>query len=133
MSLPKISNNNVRAFLDTTELVSETAKQIIKDFGLFGIEITFSGDTLNAYQELHEQLVEQIGVLIQSNYQLLLSVLYQVDIRDKDLHDAARELPHYTEMEIIAHQVIVRDLQKVLLRRHFKNSDQNSSMEELDV
>jgi hypothetical protein len=93
----------------------------MKDFGMFGVEITFSGDTSQAYYELHKQLVEQISVLLNRNYELLLSVLYQVDITDREIAKATRDLPEYNQVEIIAHQVIVRDLKKVLLRRYFKN------------
>ena len=39
---------------------------------------------------------------------------------------AERELPHYNHVEIVAHQVIARDLKKVLLRRYFKSKDSNS-------
>jgi hypothetical protein len=121
MELPQISNNNVSGFLNQAEIVLETAEQIMKDFGMFGVEITFSGDTSNAYNELHHQLIDQISLLLERNYELLLSVLYQVDITDREIARATRELPHYNQVEIIAHQVIVRDLKKVLLRRYFKS------------
>lgn len=121
MELPQVSNNNVSGFFTQAEIVQETAEQIMKDFGMFGVEITFSGDTSQAYYELHKQLVEQISVLLNRNYELLLSVLYQVDITDREIAKATRELPEYNQVEIIAHQVIVRDLKKVLLRRYFKN------------
>ncbi|HCE57144.1 MAG TPA: hypothetical protein DER09_04900 [Prolixibacteraceae bacterium] len=121
MDLPQISNQNVSGFFTQAEIVQETAEQIMKDFGMFGVEITFSGNTDQAYYELHHQLIEQISVLIERNYELLLSVLYQVDISDREIDRATRELPHYSHVEIIAHQVIVRDLKKVLLRRYFKN------------
>jgi hypothetical protein len=121
MELPQIRNNNVKGFLDRTEIVRETADQIMKDFGMFGVEITFSGDVLNAYEELHRQLVEQISVLIQNNYDKLLSVLYQVDITEREIAKAESDLPHYNHVEIIAHQVIARELKKVLWRRFFKS------------
>ena len=121
MDLPQVSNNNVSGFFTQAEIVQETAKQIMKDFGMFGVEITFSGDTTQAYNELHHQLIDQISLLLERNYDLLLSVLYQVDITDREIDRATRELPHYNQVEIIAHQVIVRDLKKVLLRRYFKN------------
>jgi hypothetical protein len=121
MELPQIRNNNVKGFLDRTEIVRETADQIMKDFGMFGVEITFSGDVLNAYEELHRQLVEQISVLIQNNYDKLLSVLYQVDITEREIAQAEGDLPHYNHFEIIAHQVIARELKKVLWRRYFKS------------
>lgn len=120
MNLPQVSNSNVSGYLNEADVVRETAEQIMKDFGMFGVEITFSGDTGNAYYELHHQLIEQISLLLERNYDLLLSVLYQVDITDKEIDRATRELPHYNHVEIIAHQVIVRDLKKVLLRRYFK-------------
>lgn len=121
MQLPQISNQNVSGFFTEGEIVKETAEQIMKDFGMFGVEITFSGNTDQAYYELHKQLVEQISGLIERNYELLLSVLYQVDISNREIDRTTRELPHYSHVEIIAHQVIVRDLKKVLLRRYFKN------------
>lgn len=121
MNLPQVTNNNVSGFLNHAEIVQETAEQIMKDFGMFGVEITFSGDTNNAYNELHRQLIDQISLLLERNYDLLLSVLYQVDITDREITKATRELPHYNPVEIIAHQVIVRDLKKVLLRRYFRS------------
>ena len=123
MTLPQINNNNVSEFLNQAEIVLETAEQIKKDFGMFGVEISFSGDTSQAYNELHEQLVDQISLLLERNYDLLLSVLYQVDITDREIARAERELPQYNHVEIVAHQVIVRDLKKVLLRRYFKTQN----------
>jgi len=120
MELPQISNDNVSQFLNRDKIVRDTASQIMKDFGMFGVEITFSGDVNNAYEELHQQLADQITGLIQHNYDKLVSVLYQVDITDREIYKAEQELPHYSHIEIIAHQVIVRDLKKVLLRQYFK-------------
>lgn len=121
LGLPQVSNSNVSGLFTEAEIVQETAEQIMKDFGMFGVEITFSGDTNNAYNELHQQLIGQISLLLERNYELLLSVLYQVDITDSEIAKTTRELPHYNQVEIIAHQVIVRDLKKVLLRRYFRN------------
>ena len=123
MEFPQVSNNNISSHLNQTEIVKETAEQIMKDFGMFGVEITFSGDTTQAYNELHKQLIDQITILLERNYDLLLSVLYQVDITEREISRAERELPHYNHVEIIAHQIIVRDLKKVLLRRYFKSKD----------
>lgn len=126
MNLPQVNNLNVSDLLNHSDLVRETANQIIKDFGMFGVEITFSGNTLTAYDELHQQLIKQITTLIEHNYDLLLSVLYQVDITNREIVKAEQELPHYSNIEIIAHQVIVRDLKKVLFRRYFKSKDTTS-------
>ena len=120
MKLPQILHSNVSEFFNTADIVQETAEQIMKDFGLFGISITFSGNVENAYTELHQQLTKQVAVLLENDYSRLLSVLYQVDISDKEIALATAELSDYTPVEIISHQIIVRDLKKVLTRRYFK-------------
>lgn len=121
MQLPKIHKSNIAELLNEKILVQETAEQIMKDFGLFGLTITFSGNTATAYNELFQQLKIQIETLVNSNYQKLLSVLYQVDITDKEIANTQAEIPEYSHIEIIAHQIIVRDLKKVLTRHYFKN------------
>ena len=60
MNLPQVNSNNVASYLDREEIVKETAEQIMKDFGMFGVEITFSGNTSDAYNELHQQLISQV-------------------------------------------------------------------------
>jgi hypothetical protein len=120
MELPNIQNNNLSAFLNKADIIQATADQIIKDFGMFGIEISFSGTTENAYCELHEQLIRQIAVYDQKDHNRLLSVLYQVDITEKEIAKAALDLPHYNNIEVLAHQIIFRELKKVLFRRYYK-------------
>lgn len=130
MDFPVVSNSNVSLLLNQAEIVRQTAEQIMKDFGMFGVEITFSGNTETAYNELHTQLIDQITLLVERNYDLLLSVLYQVDITDREIYKAQQELPEYSHIEIIAHQVIVRDLKKVLLRRYFKMKDAGTASQQ---
>jgi hypothetical protein len=120
MELPQIRNDNLEQFMNRAEIVRETAAQIMKDFGMSGIEITFSGEVENAYEELHGQLTLQISEMAQTSYDKLLSVLYQVDITEREIAKAEQDLPHYNHIEIIAHQVIARELKKVLWRRYFK-------------
>lgn len=120
MNLPDLQNNNIAGFLNKADIVRETAEQIMKDFGMFGIEITFSGNVENAYAELHEQLINQISVYLDRDYSRLMSVLYQVDITEREIEKAHRELPHYNDLEVLAHQIIFRDLKKVLFRRYYK-------------
>lgn len=126
MNLPDLQNNNLDSFLNKADIIQETAEQIMKDFGMFGIEITFSGNVENAYHELHLQLINQITVYLESDYSRLMAVLYQVDITEREIAKATRELPQYNQLEVLAHQVIFRDLKKVLFRRYYKaKSDQD--------
>ncbi|MGD9929724.1 MAG: hypothetical protein AB7U05_06865 [Mangrovibacterium sp.] len=121
MGLPDINSNNVQTYLDREEIILDTIAQIMKDFGMFGVEIHFSGDIEQAYQEMHQQLVGQIDRLLIDNSELLMSILYQVDVSDRDLARTQFDFPRYNQVEVIAHQIIFRDLKKVLFRRYFKS------------
>ena len=120
MNLPDIQSKNLQSYFDKEEIILDTIAQIIKDFGMFGIEIEFSGHVDDAYLELHEQLVSQVESLLISNSDLLMSILYQVDITDRDISRTQADFPQYNQVEVIAHQIIFRDLKKVLYRRYFK-------------
>jgi hypothetical protein len=121
MDLPEIYHSKINELLTTIDLVEETVAQIQKDFALFGITIHFSGNIQTAYNEMLEQLSGQIMELIVNDYSRLLSVLYQIDLNDRDIQKAHIELPEYSIPEITAHQIIVRELKKVLTRRYFKS------------
>ncbi|OFX49232.1 MAG: hypothetical protein A2W95_15830 [Bacteroidetes bacterium GWA2_40_14] len=121
MKLPEIHKSNIESFLDKEEIIYETIQQIMKDFGMFGLEITFSGDTHQAYHEIHQQLTQQIDYLIVRDEGKLFSILYQVDISNKAIERTIQEIPEFTVVEAISHQVIERELKKVLTRRYFKS------------
>jgi len=121
MKLPEIHKNNIESFLDKEEIIHETIQQIMKDFGMFGLEITFSGDVHQAYHEIHQQLTQQIDYLIVRDEGKLFSILYQVDISNKAIERTIQEIPEFTVVEAISHQVIERELKKVLTRRYFKS------------
>ena len=120
-NLPDIRTSNVRMYLDNEEIILETIQQISKDFGMFGVDLNFCGSIDNAYQELHLQLVIQVQDLLTNQSELLMSILYQVDISHHDLTRTQIFFPDYNQVEIIAHEIIFRDLKKVLYRRYFRS------------
>ncbi len=120
-NLPDIRTSNVRMHLDNEEIILETIQQISKDFGMFGIDLNFRGDIDQAYMELHRQLVVQVEDLLTNQSELLMSILYQVDISHHDLMRTQIFFPDYNQVEVIAHEIIFRDLKKVLFRRYFRN------------
>jgi len=103
------------------QFIIETAHQIIKDFGLFGIEISFSGKSITAYEELFRQLEEKLNILLINDYQKLLSLLYQIDLSEKILNAGNLPVVHDSEAAFITDLIIQRELIKVLTRHYFKN------------
>lgn len=121
MNLPDLHFSTTPQFLDGEQIILETIQQIMKDFGMFGLDIEFSGNVSNAYHEMHQQLTNAVDVLIVRNAERLYAILYQVDISNKDLEKTHHEAPEFSIVEVIAHQIIERELKKVLTRRYFKS------------
>ncbi len=101
------------------QIVRETAEQVIKDFGTFGMEITFPADLNFAYDQLYEQLKIIIFDLMQKNPSRLSSLLYQIDVDEKKMKQQAPEI--FSEHEWITDMVLEREFLKVLTRHYFRN------------
>lgn len=97
-----------------------TAEQVRKDFAMFGLDVEFSGQTAFVYQELFTQLEKHIAFLLERNYEKLMSLLYQIDLGQKELQKAGQGNPYGTVAELITHMILERELKKVLTRAYFK-------------
>lgn len=114
-SLPDISS-----YLNSLELLNETANQLIKDFGIEGIEIKFSGNPDNAYKELFDQIEPHILDLLWKNTRKLQQLLYRIDIPEKLAAKALQGEPGKTPPQMLTELIIKRELQKVVIRRFYK-------------
>ena len=101
-----------------------TAEQVRKDFAMFGMEVVFSGNTNFAYEELFEQLKVYIDQLLNDNYEKLMSLLYQIDLSEKELTKKDPDYQFETIAEIVTHKILERELKKVLMRTYFKEKGQ---------
>ena len=103
--------------------IRRTVEQIQKDFQIFEVDITFSGDPESAYDELFAQIQPLIAELSSGNPERLMNLLYRIDLKETDLQRAVNERGDF--VEYITEKILKRELQKVILREHFKNA-QNS-------
>lgn len=118
-----------RAKMDA-QVVELTARQVIKDFTQFGLEVSFSGDLHNAYDELFDQLDVHIADLLNSSYQRLMALLYQIDVGEAKLAKLIDDRPGSSISEVITEAILERELLKVLTRLYFKKMDANSKDQE---
>lgn len=114
-----ITKMDIEKYRHDLEIIRLTADQIIKDFGIFGYEIKFSGNELTAYEELKSQVAPLLFDLYQKKSSAFQSLLYRIDISEKnfkDLLDNSAKKDFASEM---ADAVIRREFQKVLTRKFF--------------
>jgi hypothetical protein len=115
---------NITPYFNKLEYINATAQQIIKDFDLFELEIKFSGDPENAYNELLYQISPHIAKLLESNYKKLLNLLYRIDVNESKISGIVNDNTVSSLSEAIADLVIKRELQKIVIRQHYSPKDQ---------
>ncbi len=119
--LPQFTPHSLSEATKKEELILKTAQQIIKDFAEFGLEITFSGSTENFYDELFVQMHREVESMLNNDYNKFLTMLYRIDISNKDVELYRTEMRGNTQPEIITTLIIHRELKKVMTREYFKN------------
>ncbi|MCE9538730.1 MAG: hypothetical protein K8R85_05885 [Bacteroidetes bacterium] len=115
-----VNFTDLSPYFNRLDLIKDTAHQIIKDFDMFGLEIKFSGNAYNAYEELFEQIEPHIDQLIHSNQQRFMSILYRIDLSDEQIKKAVNENSSEPFSAIVSDLIIKRELQKVVIRNHYK-------------
>lgn len=111
-------HQNLEQYHSNTEIVHATARQISKDFAMFGMEISFSGNTSLAYIELMDQLTGHLHKLLQYDHEKLFALMYQIDISQVSISECLRS--HSNPAHSIADLIIRREMMKVLTVRYFK-------------
>ena len=110
---------DLEKFKDNTEIVHLTAKQISKDFSMFGMDVTFSGNVAFAYNELMTQLTGHIQQLLQTDQEMLFALIYQIDISQESVYECLQS--HDNPAHSLADLIIRREMMKVLTVQYFKN------------
>ena len=103
-------------------------EQIQKDFQVFDFDIRFSGDVEGACGELVAQIRPIVRELLNNDPERLMTLLYRIDLNETELRQAIGEQDDF--LEYLVDKILSRELQKVVLREHFKNTqDSEGSMD----
>jgi hypothetical protein len=82
-----------------------------------------------SFDLLKERLSSHINLLIQSDFQKLVSILYRVDVNESKLKHLLKENTGFDAANIITELIIERQLQKIRSRNEYRN-DENISDDE---
>lgn len=120
MTTLSLRNEELEKFKKEEEIIRLTAEQVIKDFAMFGIEISFSGITRFAYDELFEQLEIVVHELLQTDYRKLVSLLYHIDLSESALNEARQNQSTIEKTRIFAEKILEGEFKKALIRKFYK-------------
>lgn len=94
----------------------EAAEDIIERFCLDQVLEVLSPDTEALYSELHTRLRQHIARLLDRKPEQLMQQLYRLDVGERKVKEAFAGVPGIDLAGTLAHLVIERQLQKMLLR-----------------
>ena len=112
---------DITPYLNRLDIFNETAQQIIKDFGIQGMQIKFSGNTENAYKELFSQILPHIEKLQNENFQNFYNLMYRIDVSEEQIKKAVEESKDKSFSEIVTELILKRELIKVVFRKQYSS------------
>lgn len=111
---------DITPYLLDKEIIRETMQRIITDFEFFDIQLFYSGNEKNAYNEAYQQLIKVIDDVSLNNASLLMQIIYKIDISEQTLKNFTDKNPDKNFAECLSHLIIEREMQKVITRKLFK-------------
>lgn len=118
--LPQLNRQALQQACSREDLIRKTAAQIIKDFAEFGLEVSFSGDVHNFYEELFGQMKPHIQSVLSEHYTRFLNFLYRIDVTEKQVAHYQREMNDASYEDALTELIIHREMKKVMIREYFK-------------
>jgi len=125
--LPELDRTALQRATQREDLIRKAAEQIIKDFAEFGLEVTFSGEVHNFYQELFSQMKTHVDQLLGEQYPRFLSLLYRIDVSEQQVAMYQQEMADASYLDAVTELIIHRELKKVMIREYFKAHSDGSS------
>ena len=110
-------SSDLTPYLNRLDLLNDTADQIIKDFGMVGLEIKFSGNADNAYTELFSQILPLVEKMQKENFQNFYNLMYRIDISETKIKKEVALAKDKSFSEIVTDMILKRELLKVVTRK----------------
>jgi len=79
------------------------------------------------FEEMREQLQAAVNLLIETDFQQLVNILYRVDVNERKLKYLLQENVGADAAVIIADLIIERQMEKIKTRKQYSRQDDNIS------
>ncbi|MBL4710593.1 MAG: hypothetical protein JKY48_19370 [Flavobacteriales bacterium] len=99
--------------------IEATAKQVQKDFQLYGEEISFNGSHSTAYEELYSQIMPIMARLLNLDSSRFFALLYAIDVDEKKVKELIFGNEEIDTASELTHLILKRELMKVVSRQMF--------------
>ena len=104
---------------NSSHLIALTIQQIVKDFGMYGYTIKYTGAPEEAYETIVKQIRSIIEERLKEGYGKLKEILYRIDVSEKSIHDTISNHPDIPAPKLISKLIIEREFRKVCTRTNY--------------
>jgi hypothetical protein len=103
--------------------IEEISAGVSKIFTLQGTNLIIDSQSLNTIADFKDYLASKIAYLIENNFDLLINILYRIDIGEEKLQKlfSGKNKPNIPEE--LSELIIERQLQKIHFRKKYKQGD----------
>jgi hypothetical protein len=116
VELPDIGNG-----LSRPDLFVKFREQLKKDFEGSGLDGDFAEILEPDYDHILKKVIEEIDKADKTSHSKLTGLLYRIDVSELQIKKLSGEKPGNDLKEIMAELIIKRELQKVVIKEHYRN------------
>jgi hypothetical protein len=95
--------------------------QLEKDFLTSGLEFTLTAPPPDSFETLIGTFEKVIAHTITRHPENFAQLLYRIDVSPAQIENCARTFPGKTYTQQLAALLLLRELQKIILRKHYRS------------
>ncbi|HLG32697.1 MAG TPA: hypothetical protein VI362_06630 [Ignavibacteriaceae bacterium] len=101
-------------------IVTDVAKVIAKDFQVAGFDSLIPVKEVETIDRFKKYLTERLTYLLENKYDVLINILYRIDVNEEKLAKLFSEKKRDSIPEALADLIIERQLQKAKMRQQYR-------------
>ncbi len=110
---------DITPYLNHPDILNETAKQVVKDCGMSGLEIKVVPHPGLTYDELFSAIRPVVEALLKKDPQHFFRLMYRIDISEEQIKKETSLAVDKTFAEVVTGLILKRELLKVVIRRSY--------------
>lgn len=114
---------DIIAGISRSDLFEKFKMQLQKDFEGAGLSGDFSQALIPDYDTLLQVLELEVEKVSKSSGSKLTGLLYRIDIGEHQIKKLSNEKKGSSINNVIAELILKRELQKIVIKEHFKNNE----------
>lgn len=116
---------DIKSQLSSADLFDAFKQQLTKDFEQSNFSVDFVANLAPDYEGIRETIVRELLRSQSKADSAIMQLLYRIDISEAQLKRYLNENKNEGYYSVIAELIIKRVLQKVVIRRHYRNQQES--------